>query len=316
MIDVQRGRVEVPAAKVAKIAGMATALLQGTRRARQRVRTRDLLRFAGTANAMAAGAAGGTFLSEARVRPPPSGPTPVRTGAPLAAGAYSAPLVVRAQTRRYRPPARRASALAETARDHGAHRRSYGLPHAGGLGRRAQLETARPGDGAGRLHSGGVGQRPHQHIGASGPHANDDCGIRHFRRRCANAHVALFSEHAAPGRLREVVGCCVGVDCECPRCLPQGAPVVRGHGNGTRQIAPPPERYLPWRREAHLPVLVGGRLDHVVQRPQIETCHRQRQRDGCARRGADVVSRRQILPRCACHVCRDKTEDRHSLCFG
>ena len=51
VIDVQRGRVEVPAAKVARIAGMATALLQGTRRARQRVRTRDLMRFAGTASA-------------------------------------------------------------------------------------------------------------------------------------------------------------------------------------------------------------------------------------------------------------------------
>ena len=53
VIDVQKGRVEAPADKVARIAGMATALLREARRGKHRVRTRAMMTFAGTANAIA-----------------------------------------------------------------------------------------------------------------------------------------------------------------------------------------------------------------------------------------------------------------------
>ena len=51
---------------------------------------------------------------------------------------------------------------------------------------------------------------------------------------------------------------------------------MRGDGNGAFERAPPTERCMPLRREAHLSVRVWGRLEEVVHGPQIKTCRRQR----------------------------------------
>ena len=167
------------------------------------------------------GAAGGTFLSEAAVRRDPGGPPPVRAGAPLAARADSAPVVARSGAYRYRAPARRARPVADTEDTHNPHRRSNRLPHAGGLGRRAP-KRARRAHWRNGVENGGFRSRRSR----EGPKLRCVGVVVGQLRRCEDApHRLLVGpspvEHAAPGRLREVVRSCVGVHRDLARFLPE-----------------------------------------------------------------------------------------------